>query len=156
MFLLDPKQETRTITKMSTTRRQHHKNDENTTTPPFRCMKACSPKMLSSTFLHSKCCVPHMLCFNSLEGNKGVRLRGLSIGNAMKNWTTVISPSPKCLQEASIMCCDLFRPKNAKKRQKLSPQMTPSTLKNALLASCDGIVSSQICGSKLQRLFHMR
>ena len=57
-------------------------------------------------------------------------------------------------QQASITWCDLFWPKFGQKMPKtisLHDVLEPS--KQALLASRDVIISSQICGSNLQKVF---
>ena len=58
------------------------------------------------------------------------------------------------LMKASITWCDLFWPKFAKKMPKIiSLHDVLEPLKQALLASRDVNISSQICGSKLQKVF---
>ena len=57
-------------------------------------------------------------------------------------------------QEASITWCDLFWPKFGQKMPKsISLHDVLEPLKQALWASRDVIISSQICGSKLQKVF---
>ena len=60
-------------------------------------------------------------------------------------------------QEASITWCDLFRPRFGQKVPKIiSLHDVLEPLKQALLASRDVILSSQICGSNLQKVFTIR
>ena len=64
-----------------------------------------------------------------------------------------LSPSSH-RQEASIMWCDLFWPKFGQKMPKIiSLHDVLEPLKQALSASRDVIISSQICGSNLQKVF---
>ena len=70
------------------------------------------------------------------------------VGMLAKNWGSSLR------QEASITWCDLFWPKFGQKMPKiisLHDVLEPS--KQALLASRDVIISSQICGLKLQKVF---
>ena len=63
-------------------------------------------------------------------------------------------PRVKVRQEASITWCDLFWPKFGQKMPKIiSLHDVLEPLKQALLASRDVIISSQICGSNLQKVF---
>ena len=60
----------------------------------------------------------------------------------------------KYRQEASITWCDLFWPNFGQKMPKIiSLHDVLEPLKQALLASRDVIISSQICGSNLQKVF---
>ena len=57
-------------------------------------------------------------------------------------------------QEASITWCDLFRPKFCQKMPKtITSHDVHEPLQQVLSASRDVIISGQICGSKLQRVF---
>ena len=57
-------------------------------------------------------------------------------------------------QETSITQCDFFRPKICQTKQNfIGSHDVLEPLKQTFLASCDVIISGQICGSKLQRVF---
>ena len=71
----------------------------------------------------------------------------------MQKW--LVKKGACCIrQEASITWCDLFWPKFGKKMPKfITSHDVLELLKQVLSASRDAIISGQICGSKLQRVF---
>ena len=97
-----------------------------------------------------------LICFFGLVFASEACLACRCLG-VLQRWTALDLGSVAllaCRQEASITWCDLFRPKFGQKMPKIiSLHDVLEPLKQALLASRDVIISSQICGSKLQKVF---
>ena len=97
--------------------------------------------------------------FRGKKNNKHKQLRGivLEMGGGQIVYVFPFSWGKKehiNRQEASITWCDLFWPKFGQKMPKsISLHDVLEPLKQALWASRDVIISSQICGSKLQKVF---
>ena len=88
---------------------------------------------------------------NRVSGHHTLRITGL---RRLQSFTPIARPLSN-QQEASVTWCDGFRRKFGKKKtpEFISVYDVWEPLKQALLASPDVIISSQICVSKLQRFF---
>ena len=83
-----------------------------------------------------------------ISTGKAIQWRGSAI-----HWTAGLWNQ----QAASITWCGLFRPNFGQKTPEIiSVHDVWEPLKQVLLASCDVIISSQICGSNVQRFCHIR
>ena len=89
-----------------------------------------------------------------LVGSEGSVQSFKVIGTSDSVFKWLEIPGDFIRQEASITWCDLFWPKFGQKMPKIiSLHDVLEPLKQALLASRDVIISSQICGSNLQKVF---